>query len=167
MNLFNRRMLAKVPRAMTSSFPLLEPYELKSRGANLKEKTKWCEIYYQSLQYQSTCIFWNWIESAFCKISLRCLGSWCHQVYLHGSVQDCSNSIANALELLQSCTKPSTWYWLCEVALFWFSLKMSFNDVMFQSPGIVQNAESCYASKNNSSQKELITSADTHLRAAR
>ena len=24
-----------------------------------------------------------------------------------GLVQDCSNSIANALELLQSCTKPS------------------------------------------------------------
>ena len=31
--------------------------------------------------------------------------------YLHfdGSVQDCSNSIANTLELLQSCTKPSIW----------------------------------------------------------
>ena len=30
---------------------------------------------------------------------------WAQQV--DGSVQDCSNSIANALELLQSCTKPS------------------------------------------------------------
>ena len=28
--------------------------------------------------------------------------------YINGLVQDCSNSIANALELLQSCTKPST-----------------------------------------------------------
>ena len=28
--------------------------------------------------------------------------------HLDGLVQDCSNSIANALELLQSCTKPST-----------------------------------------------------------
>ena len=28
-----------------------------------------------------------------------------------GLVQDCSNSIANALELLQSCTKPSTLSW--------------------------------------------------------
>ena len=28
--------------------------------------------------------------------------------YIDGLVQDCSNSIANALELLQSCTKPST-----------------------------------------------------------
>ena len=27
-----------------------------------------------------------------------------------GLVQDCSNSIANALELLQSCTKTSMWY---------------------------------------------------------
>ena len=27
--------------------------------------------------------------------------------YIDGFVQDCSNSIANALELQQSCTKPS------------------------------------------------------------
>ena len=27
--------------------------------------------------------------------------------YVDGLVQDCSNSITNALELLQSCTKPS------------------------------------------------------------
>ena len=32
-------------------------------------------------------------------------GSWMDQI--DGLVQDCSNSIANALELLQSCTKPS------------------------------------------------------------
>ena len=31
------------------------------------------------------------------------------QDYIDGLVQDCSNSIANALELLQSCTKPSTY----------------------------------------------------------
>ena len=28
-------------------------------------------------------------------------------LYIDGLVQDCSNSIADALELLQSCTKPS------------------------------------------------------------
>ena len=28
-------------------------------------------------------------------------------LYIGDSVQDCSSSIANALELLQSCTKPS------------------------------------------------------------
>ena len=27
--------------------------------------------------------------------------------YIDGLVQDCNNSIVNALELLQSCTKPS------------------------------------------------------------
>ena len=31
-----------------------------------------------------------------------------HKGYI-GLVQDCSNSIANALELMQSCTKPSIW----------------------------------------------------------
>ena len=29
---------------------------------------------------------------------------------MDGSAQACSNSIANALELLQSCTKPSIYY---------------------------------------------------------
>ena len=29
------------------------------------------------------------------------------QLYVDGLEQDCSHSIANALELLQSCTKPS------------------------------------------------------------
>ena len=29
--------------------------------------------------------------------------------YINGLVQDCSNSIANTLELLQSCTKPLIW----------------------------------------------------------
>lgn len=37
-NLFTRRMLAKVPRAIISSLPLLDPYELKSFGVNLKHK---------------------------------------------------------------------------------------------------------------------------------
>ena len=31
-----------------------------------------------------------------------------NHVYIDGLAQDCSNSIANALELLQSWTKPST-----------------------------------------------------------
>ena len=32
-----------------------------------------------------------------------------HNGEIDGLVQDCSNSIANALELLQSCTKPWKW----------------------------------------------------------
>ena len=31
---------------------------------------------------------------------------WCHHDHIGGLVQDCSNSIANALELLQPCTEP-------------------------------------------------------------
>ena len=38
-------------------------------------------------------------------------------VHIKGLVQDCSNSIANALELLQSCTKPS----ICDTIL-WYCL---------------------------------------------
>ena len=33
----------------------------------------------------------------------------CYWVYVDGLAQDCSNSSASALELLQSCTKPSIW----------------------------------------------------------
>ena len=33
-------------------------------------------------------------------------------IYIDGSVQDYSNSIANALELLQSCTKPSIYTYM-------------------------------------------------------
>ena len=32
-----------------------------------------------------------------------------HQNHIGGLVQDCSNSSALAMELLQSCTKPSIW----------------------------------------------------------
>ena len=37
--------------------------------------------------------------------------------YTDGSVQGCSNSIANALELLQSCTQPSTLYAIANSSL--------------------------------------------------
>ena len=47
--------------------------------------------------------------------------------YMHiaGLVQDCSNSIANAMELLQSCTKPwydkpcLKWSWVCIICWQW------------------------------------------------
>ena len=35
-----------------------------------------------------------------------------HFPHSDGVVQDCSNSIANALELLQSCIKPSIYIWI-------------------------------------------------------
>ena len=45
--------------------------------------------------------------------------------YIDGLVQDCNNSIANALELLQSCTKPS----ICQcvlwcVRVYWLMLSV-------------------------------------------
>ena len=67
---------------------------------------------------------------------------WHHQVrHVAGLVQDCSNSIANALELLQSCTKPSIsafyvlnctqkgaiiWHrsWRCDCLLTWFCYQL-------------------------------------------
>ena len=38
-----------------------------------------------------------------------CRAAW-SQLKIHGLVQDCSISIANALEILQSCTQPSIWW---------------------------------------------------------
>ena len=41
--------------------------------------------------------------------------------YIYGLAQDCSNSIPNTLELLQSCTKPSIWHvqW-SSWGVYWF-----------------------------------------------
>ena len=39
-----------------------------------------------------------------------CIGNNRHFDHVSSLVQDCSNSIAIALELRQSCTKPSMWY---------------------------------------------------------
>ena len=57
-------------------------------------------------------IIWNWVG-----IFIRDRKT----PFIDGLVQECSISIANALEILQSCTKPSisgsniTWYWTqCE-----------------------------------------------------
>ena len=55
--------------------------------------------------------------------------------YIDGSVQDCSNSIANTLGLLQSCTKPSIWC-ITLVLYFWatwcsheaFTLQLRYNE---------------------------------------
>ena len=42
------------------------------------------------------------------------LGGLTVMVHVYGSVEDCSNSSANAQELLQSCTKPS----ICSFQLY-------------------------------------------------
>ena len=42
-----------------------------------------------------------------------------YRSYLDGVVQDCSNSIANAMELLQSCTKPLIFKWVAVTLMKW------------------------------------------------
>ena len=42
-----------------------------------------------------------------CSITVLVIDTKCRCSYIGGLVQDCSISIANALEILQSCTKPS------------------------------------------------------------
>ena len=51
---------------------------------------------------------WRWCQSENCSAKIvKTLVS-----YINGLVQDCSNSTANTLELLQSCTKPSICFFL-------------------------------------------------------
>ena len=45
---------------------------------------------------------------------------FCTKPSIHGLVQDCNNSIANTVELLKSCTNPSIWstyLWVCSLAI--------------------------------------------------
>ena len=52
----------------------------------------------------------SWLEERATSMTWRC--HW-QEIHIDGLVQDCSNSIANALELLQFCTEPSKWcFWI-------------------------------------------------------
>ena len=62
------------------------------------------------------CIWISFITTELTSISISLAGvlygiSVMLRDYIDGLVQDCSNAIANALELLQSCTKPSIFEW--------------------------------------------------------
>ena len=89
----------------------------------------------------------NAFENAVCKMTAILSWPQCDNTfmaYVDGLVQDCSNSIANALELLQSCTKPSMWFlmcvcwsvrdltWLCICSVWW--MLWSVNCRQRQSP---------------------------------
>ena len=50
---------------------------------------------------------WSWKIIPYLLFYFFSTWSWKIIPYFDGLVQDCSNSIANSLELLQSCTKPS------------------------------------------------------------
>ena len=99
----------------------------------------WC---WQTGLYQ--CLWGPWSWSSWSWSSLGCLLDlsevwevpWWYSLYISGSVQDCNNSIASAMELLQSCAKPSSHVYrptldtgitlmaLCKrgVTLFWIHL---------------------------------------------
>ena len=80
---------------------------------------------------------WSW-SSLGCLLDLSEVWEvpWWYSLYISGSVQDCNNSIASAMELLQSCAKPSSHVYrptldtgitlmaLCKrgVTLFWIHL---------------------------------------------
>ena len=59
------------------------------------------------------CVFEAWYRQLSVNFSdtYQCILYHCH---IDGLEQDCSNSIANTLELRQSCTKPSIYYVMCD-----------------------------------------------------
>ena len=62
--------------------------------------------------------FWN--NGLFQELNLITIVAAWDYWHIEGLVQDCSNFIANALELLQSCTKPLIWYpYKCNGLWFW------------------------------------------------
>ena len=67
------------------------PYSIN----NLSEEYHTSEILWYTLLGRSLFVY------HFCVLVFVCI------IYIDGLVQDCSNSIANALESLQSCAKPS------------------------------------------------------------
>ena len=88
---------------------------------NIWVVTHWCTSYLEDITYHRnwTEIFsvWNEITQLLhiivqiLTVFLQFLRNVLRNSPIDGLVQDCSNSIANALELLQSCTKPSICYY--------------------------------------------------------
>ena len=89
-----------------SNFDILD---LRSRTTAAKQLL-WLSNY--AIKLTLTCVALSYILrcSLFHRNHFRT--TWCtvsNQLHIDGFVQYCSSSIANALELLQSCTKPSGW----------------------------------------------------------
>ena len=97
----------------------------KQRNYKLISVTKW----WKELNIDG----YTWLHSTqtkrvyhccFFKVTLQCF-EWVFMYRIDGFVQDCSNSVANALELLQSCAKPlilaSAWQ-VSEVCTAWWNL---------------------------------------------
>ena len=121
---------------------LSNPSDLPCLSTITLFNTWWCIVYIfyipriMHMVYTLWCLvlFWYWWICPHPSCLLHCCWSnhitvsmhmglpWCIEAALKnmifkGLVQDCSNPIANALELLQSCTKPSMCkytIWICK-----------------------------------------------------
>ena len=91
----------------------------------------WCFVMSSYLYIEGNIFLWEF----FCECVYMGIFVWCFSLLLHieilllhggndisSSVQDCSISSANALEIPQSCTKPLYFLWLC---LMWIWLIIS------------------------------------------
>ena len=67
-----------------------------------------CNIFFYIIQSYSTCNAQSYGRTA--RKHKQCKYFW-DTLYIDGLVQDCTDSIANALGLLQYCTKPSISWW--------------------------------------------------------
>ena len=76
--------------------------------------TWWSSFYHNGVYTYSVC---NWFVAY--------TGWWWCEVQIDGLVQDRSNFIANALELLQSCTKPLKCIWFLSYDEKWVSHKLT------------------------------------------
>ena len=111
------------PVGSTYSYPRLvgysHSYHSMHRFYNTKLLLTDCKLgsgegfkWYKSsttIEYSSWTICLNWTNDA---CFIYNINVWKH---VDGLTQDCSNSIGNALELLQSCTKPLMWYFECSI----------------------------------------------------
>ena len=78
-------------------------YPARARSMQVCWHTYWHEFWMSHKQRQ------QWVSQQWSLVSIRQVTmytAW-HWEYIDGLVQDCSNSSALAMELLQSCTKPS------------------------------------------------------------
>ena len=86
----------------------LESWELSHKGAPLSARDRqalWCAaVSWHQHHYHDT--GGGWLNTGKCWEGGR-------KKYIDGLEQDCSNSIGNALELLQSCATPSIWWRCC------------------------------------------------------
>ena len=101
----NKSMLVKVTPGMKQVHDYLSNMLLIRRSEYIKIPESW-----ENAETVGIACLNFLLEISINKWWLRCNFSYAKtQIwnYIDGSVQDFSNSIANALELLQSCTKPS------------------------------------------------------------